>query len=267
MRKTTRFISFALVALLAVTAGQAAREIHRTTEAPPDGTVSVEIIAGSVEFIGWGQSTVEITGTLGEDVEGVEVETDSEGVEIEVELYDDDDGYGGNRNLDGAAHLVIHVPSGSHIEVETISASVSIEGIDGPIEVESVSGEIDVNSSSREIEISTVSGGIRVSGDTELESGNFETVSGSVEFDVPVSPRGRFSFEAVSGDVILRLPSGISAEFNVETFNGDIENELGPAARKTSPYLPSKSLEFRTGGGGARFSVESFSGSVKILQR
>lgn len=266
MRKTARLLSIVLVALLAVTAGQAAREIQRTIEATPDGTVSVEIIAGSLEFVGWGQPTVEITGSLGDDVEEVEIESDSDGVQIEVDLVDND-GYRGRRNLDGAAHLVIHVPFGSHIDAETVSASVSVEGIDGTIEIESVSGEVDVNSSSREIEISTVSGVIRVTGDTELESGDFETVSGRVEFDAPVSPRGRFSFEAVSGDVILRLPSGVSAEFNVETFNGDIENELGPAARKTSPYLPSKSLEFRTGGGGARFSIESFSGNVKILHR
>ena len=42
---------------------------------------------------------------------------------------------------------------------------------------------------------------------------------------------------------------------------------IGPEARRTNQYTPEKELSFTTGGGGARVSIETFSGAVKITTR
>lgn len=259
--KTTLSLLALLVALAAVTAAQAGREVNETRELAPDGTVSIELISGSVRFVGGSGSTVEISGTIGDDVERLEIDASANSVEIEVHLVE-----GRHRIYDAGADLVIRVPRGAEIQAETVSASISIEDVEGEVSIESVSGDVRIDSPVREAEVETVSSRVEVTDRARLRSGSFETVSGRINFEASIAD-GRFSFSAVSGDIVLRLGSDTSAEFEVETFSGDIDNELGPAATKTSPYLPSKSLEFSLGRGGARVSVESFSGSVKLLRR
>ena len=41
----------------------------RAVSAEPDGEVSVELIAGTIRVIGWDRSEVQVTGTVGDDVE------------------------------------------------------------------------------------------------------------------------------------------------------------------------------------------------------
>jgi hypothetical protein len=71
----------------------------------------------------------------------------------------------------------------------------------------------------------------------------------------------------MSGTVVLAVSPGIAADFEVSTFSGGISNAIGPEARRTNQYTPEKELSFTTGGGGARVSIETFSGGVKITTR
>jgi DUF4097 and DUF4098 domain-containing protein YvlB len=111
-----------------------------------------------------------------------------------------------------------------------------------------------------------VNGDITVSGG-ELESGDFSTVSGSIEYTGSLAKRGSFDFETHSGSVILNVPKDISAEFEVETFSGKIVNDFGKEAERTSKYAPGYELSFTVGSGSSRVSVSSFSGRVEIRNR
>jgi len=249
------------VLLVGLVAGPALadREIDETVSAAPDGEVSVELIAGTISVIGWDRSDVQVTGTVGDDVEEVEIDVDRGGVSIEVELRDDDDT---GRMNDASADLQIYVPVGSAIEVEAVSADITVKGVEGEIEIESVSGDLELDGSGSEIGAASVSGDIKVVSDRNVREGGFETVSGDIEFHAPLGA-GDLSFESVSGDVELRLPGGTSADFDIETFSGRIVNELGPSADERGDE-PGKHLEFTTGGGDARVEVESFSGRITI---
>jgi hypothetical protein len=68
----------------------------------------------------------------------------------------------------------------------------------------------------------------------------------------------------MSGKIELAVASDINADFHIETYSGSIDNEIGPPPRKTDEYGPGRELRFTAGAGGARVSVESFSGSVKL---
>jgi DUF4097 and DUF4098 domain-containing protein YvlB len=247
MNKTRKIIILVAILVLACVAAEAgSREVSETFAADPDGTISIELIAGSVRFVGWERDEVQITGRLGDDVEGLDIESTGKRTMIEVALIDS-----------------VHGAHNANAELE--SADLEVESVRGRVSIESVSGKVRIRGDVTEAEVSTVASSILVDSDTELRSGQFETVAGKIDFRGALSPNGRFSFESMSGSVTLRLPTGTSAEFDVETFSGDIDNELGPQARRTAEYGPGKSLRFSMGSGGARVSIESFSGHVKLL--
>jgi DUF4097 and DUF4098 domain-containing protein YvlB len=165
---------------------------------------------------------------------------------------------------DAGADLEIRVPVGSRLEVESISAGVVVEGVEGALDVECISANVEIQGAMRRAEVATVSGGIDLTSEEPLERGSFESVSGNVRVRAPLSPSGRFSFETISGKIDLLLPSDTSAEFDIETFSGEIDNEFGPEAERDSDLIGSTSLEFATGGGGARVEIESFSGRISL---
>jgi DUF4097 and DUF4098 domain-containing protein YvlB len=258
MRKTSKILlgSFLVAALPAAWAG----EVNITKPADPDGVVGIEIIAGTVDIVAWERDQVEITGTIDEDRLELDVYTDDGEIWIEVEPRD-------HRGMDWddiSAELTIRVPGGSSIEAETISADLNIDGVAGEVSVESVSGDLTVEGDLRAIAVESVSGRVRIDNRGDLEDGSFESVSGTVELSTGLTGDGRLTIEVVNGNIELRVPSGTSAEFDVSTFSGDIDNELGPPAKRTSDYLPSKEVSFTLGSGGARVSIECFNGRIKL---
>lgn len=249
-----------LMLTLALSAGvlMAGQRVQETRSLSSGGTVSIENIAGSITVIGWDRDEVEIDGNLGNDGDRLEVHGDQGHLSIEVELDNRR-----RRHLEGS-DLEIRVPRRGRLEIETVSARITVSEFDGQIEAESVSGSIEVRGQPRRVELSTVSSRIECITDGRLGDGEFESVSGRIEFDGDLSSGGDFDFETVSGTIELRLPSGVAADFEVSTFSGTISNDFGYRAEKTSRYLPSKELAFSVGGGGARVSVETLSGAIRI---
>lgn len=280
--------------LLPVAAG-AQTEVERRVSASPEGTVRIENAAGSVLVTGWERSEVAVTGTLGRQAEELAVETDGAEVEVEVELR-------GRHRSEGWAHLEVKVPRGSRVSVEGISTEVTVTGVAGEVEVETVSGAVRIEGAPRSVSVETVSGGIAVDADSaevsaesvsgaieltgvrrrlaagsvsgrvsvraeELERAEVEIVSGRAKLDVTLAPRAEVEVTSHSGGVELRLPRSTSAHFRVESFSGRIDNELGPPARRTGSFTSEKELDFTLGAGGARVSIETFSGDVKIAER
>ena len=251
-----------VVALFGWPASAAERQVHEVLPARADGTVSIEIVSGSVRFSGWDRNEVQIEGTLQEDVEGLDIDSGDSHVSIEVDLVDS----GGRLNR-ADAHLEIHVPSGSRFEAESVSADLTFESISGRVNVESVNGDVQIRGEVSEAEVSTVSSEITLETGAAFRDGDFQTVSGSVDFRGALAREARLNVESVSGDVTLRLDRSTAADFRVETFSGDIDNQLGPEARQSSPYVPAKTLSFSVGSGGARVTIESFSGKIHLLPR
>jgi hypothetical protein len=227
----------------------------------PGGTVTVENLAGSVRVQGWDRDEVKVLADLGRGTERLAVDSDPDSVEIEVVLES-----GRHRQVEGS-DLEIWVPRRIELGVETVSAAIELEGLTGSAEIESVSGRIRVSGDLEELSIEAVSGLVEVESSRSLEDLSIETVSGEASVEGDFHPSGDYEMETVSGFLDLAIPRGFCADFDVETFSGKIENEVGPEARKTSEYLPSKELSFSTCSGDARFSLSSFSGKVRIRER
>ncbi|MCA9756598.1 MAG: DUF4097 family beta strand repeat protein [Candidatus Eisenbacteria bacterium] len=287
-------VGLVLVASTAICAW-AGQTVDEKASVSKDGRVDIENLGGSVRVIGWDKNEVTVEGVLADDAEDFVFEADDRRTKIEVIFPRR---MRGNHDVD--SDLEVHVPKGSRVRVSTVSATIDIKDVTGSVDLESVSGEITVVGPMESAEAQSVSGELRisgkvgeidagsvsgdvildvpggdvavstVSGDIEtvggvFESGDFSSVSGSIEFDGAPTESGSLEFDCHSGRVRIKLPSDLSAEVDVNTFSGDIDSAFGPKPRRTSDYAPGKELSFTMGDGDARISINTFSGSVRIV--
>jgi DUF4097 and DUF4098 domain-containing protein YvlB len=274
-----------------------AEEVNRSIDAATSGHVDISNIAGSITVSGWNRSLVEVTGTLGRNVEELIVERDGDKVRIKVKVPRNS-----GRSID--SDLMIRVPEKSSIDVGTVSADIDVtdvrgsqslrtvsgdvttEFVGGRLRAESVSGDVNVsgNNADGDVTATTVSGDVtlfRVSGETHVEAvsgdltideGSFdraelETVNGEIQFLANLRRNGRLSIDTVNGDLEIDFRGELSATFDVDTFNGSIRNCFGPKPVRTSKYTPGLELEFTEGGGSARVVISTLNGDVNICKK
>lgn len=271
--------------------GFAGEDIDQTIGMPQDGLVRVENLAGRVELMTWDRAEAQIRGEAGDDVEEVEINSTSNGVQIRVRNRK------GTRNVDGT-RLYLKIPATASIEADSVSADISVIGNRGArIMLNTVSGDLDVDASPQQLELHSVSGDVEfrgavarssvetvsgeiemsgltgevsistVSGDVSLEAGEvsrgkFESVSGDMTLDLSVGDSGRLSCDSMSGDVQLRLPGSQQAEFIAQSYSGDVQSEFGKSSRASKG--PGVMLQHREGDNGAQIRLETFSGDVSI---
>jgi DUF4097 and DUF4098 domain-containing protein YvlB len=291
--KRVVFLVLAVVAAAGVV--HADRTIDETRPLAADGRVEIDNISGEVNVTGWGGDSVRITGTLEDGVKELDISSSGSRLSIEVDLDRR------TRN-NGSAYLTVKIPATANLEIETVSADISVDGVSGELQLESVSGQVEISGETRSVDASSVSGDVIatstagsselesvsgdiivrhasgrldagvVSGNIEIEGGELdgfdaETVSGSIFCAAQPTDRGRFVMETMSGKIEMVVSPDINADFYIETYSGSIKNDIGPPAKRTDEYGPGKELRFTAGSGGARVSIESFSGSVKLRAR
>ena len=274
-----------------------AEEVDRTIDADSDGHVDVSNIAGSVTVHGWSRDSVEVTGTLGRNVEELILERDGDKILVKVKVP-----RRGGRGIE--SDLRISVPQNSSLDVGAVSADIDVTDISGEqslhtvsgdvsteytgadLSAESVSGDVEVSGNNVEGEVaaSTVSGDVtlfRVSGEVEAESvsgdvivdegafskAELNTVNGEIVFQGALDDDGKLSIETVNGSIEIDFVGSVSAKFSVDTFNGGINNCFGPKAERTSKYTPGWELEFTEGSGDGRVDVSTMNGRVSICKK
>ncbi len=292
--------SLGLLALALAAASPAAiagTPISQRAAADPAGQVEISNISGSVVVTGWDRNEIEVTGELGEGTEKLEFARAGQLTRVKVIMPK-------RSSHVESTDLILKVPAGSSIAVNTVSADLRVEGVRGSQRLQSVSGDIRTGVDREDVECKTVSGNIRVtgagqpslttvmtvSGDATLErlagEVNGNTVSGdltvamgetsrsrlrSTSGDLVVKGRladdARLDFESMSGDVGVDLEGPVNAEFDVSSFNGDISNCFGPKPMRTDEYAPGTELRFRQGTGGARVRVKTFNGDVRLCNK
>jgi len=287
----------ALAVLLLPWAAHAATTVDEHRPASPQGTVEINNVAGSVDVQGWDKSEVAVSGTIGKDVERVDVTSEGNHTSIRVILP-----RGPNWGMrDGSAHLTIQVPVNSSVTASLVSSDFKISAVHGALELRTVSGSIG-GEGGGDLHANSVSGDIRlkatsarmievrsVSGDIELTAGNVEieatTVSGSVRLKLGTVSRARLKTvsgevsatlaaaadaqiegESISGDIKLDFAGAPDADYDIRTLSGNIDNCFGPKA--TEPrHGPGARLMFKSGEGSARVRITTQSGEVRLCAR
>ena len=294
--RSTRLALFAACALLPCLAAPAfasTRPVAAQQAADPTGTVEIINVAGSVEVTGWNEPLVDVSGTMGDKVERVEVSGGGSHTTVRVVLPSGTSWMG-----DSSAHLKIKVPHGSSVEVSLVSADLAVSAIDGNQKLQTVSGDIS-GTAGGNLQINTVSGDVRmtthddhalqiktisgdlnvsgadgdvqvktVSGDAQLTLGSLtsariESVSGDVLVSSTLAPTGQFDASSISGDLHVKFAAQPDADIDVQSFSGDISNCFGPKPTEEH-YGPGSRLNFRSGKGGGKVHLETKSGDVSV---
>lgn len=273
-----------------------AEEIDRTLDAAPDGHVDVSNISGEVTVRGWSRDKVEVTGTLGKNVEELIFERDGDKITIKVKVP---------RHMGRGieSDLYISVPENSSIDVGAVSADINVADVRGEQRLNTVSGDVNTESAGSDVMAETVSGDVEVngdgkqgetrantvsgdvtlfrvagivsgesvSGDVVIDEGSFSrvdlgTVNGELIFQAELMKDGKLHAETVNGDVDVELAGDVSARIEVSTFNGRIRNCFGPEAQRTSKYAPGWNLSFTEGDGDGRIDISTMNGDVNLCR-
>src|ERR1700723_4098782 len=116
----------------------AATSVDEHRPANPQGAVEIDNVAGLIDVRGWDKSEVAVSGTIGKDVERVDVTGDSNRTSIRVVLP-----RGMHFGMsDGEARLVIHVPTNSSVSASLVSSDLKVSAVHGALELRTVSGNI-----------------------------------------------------------------------------------------------------------------------------
>ncbi|HEX7964926.1 MAG TPA: DUF4097 family beta strand repeat-containing protein [Gammaproteobacteria bacterium] len=274
--------------------GDGGHSVNESRPVKPDGEVRVDNLAGTVRVEGWDKNEVRVSGSLGGQVERLEITGDDSSLSIRVILPQ-------HNCRDCEADLQINVPRSSRLEVSTVSADVEANDVNGSQQLGTVSGNIILRSGSGRVEVRTVSGDVTVVGsaknaqvsgnsvsgtvhisnvdgsvDAESVSGDvrvsashltgvkMSATSGNLMFQGTLAKGGNYDFHNVSGDVQLAVGMNPSARFDLSSFSGGIDNSFGPKPTRVSKYSPGMELRFTNGAADAEVDAQTMSGEIHL---
>jgi DUF4097 and DUF4098 domain-containing protein YvlB len=273
----------------------AGRAVEERRPAAAKGIVEIIDLTGSVEVTAWDRPEIEVTGTVDDNIERVDLTTNGDRTIINVILHS------GMKRFGDETRLLIHVPVASAVSATLVSADFKLNGIQGDVKVQTVSGDVtgsvDGNlrantvsgnvkvtaQKARRIEIRTITGDIHLAGgDAEVEittvsgtaqvqlgtltRGRFKSISGDQSVEFALAPDAQLDGESVSGNIVFNFPTTPDAEFDVQSFSGDLSSCFGPPPAK-SGYGSGSRLAFKSGEGHARVHVDTKSGDVKLCNK
>ena len=294
--RTSIFFFFGLVWVAIVCAAEG-RTYSEHLAASPNGAVQINNVSGSVTVNGWDKPEVDIQGTLGAEVDRVDVTRTGDSIAIKVLLPEN---VNHARGRGAEALLQIHVPMNSTVEVSTVSAPISVDGIHGASKLHSVSGDVHAGLAGAEEEANSVSGNVYVSGNPTVATLRASTVNGTVflthgvgdisvhtvngRLDLAVDGSKKVAAGSVSGDVVIsghllsdaqmkattvdgKLAVKVSADagysYDIATFGGSIhtcfggQTGSGPLSGQVGP----------NGAGHASVNLRSLHGGIELCDR
>lgn len=197
----------------------------------------------------------------------------------------------------GSMDLRITVPAWMRLDLSGTYTDVIVEGVQGQINVDTVRGDITVKGGSDFVNLKSIEGivtlegasgrvnvhsvneGIRladISGDVIAESVNgpivmermqassldVATVNGPISYEGTIRSDGQYRITSHNGSVTMAIPDNTSATVSVRTYNGTLAANFqvpqDEATRRNKRY------NFTLGSGGARITLESFGGTIRI---
>lgn len=275
----------------------------RTFTVGGNGSLKLSNVAGDVKVTGGGGSEIKVEARVRgrgkteaearAQIDSVKVDMRQNGSRVDVETTHE-------KNSRAWVDYTVVVPTGTSVEVRSVSGDLEVSEIGGSSRAETVSGDIVATGLAQVAALRSVSGDVRatglssegavtfnsVSGDVTItrlkaKTATFETVSGdarvdgcecggaqssSVSGDVTytgtLAKGGRYSFNSHSGDIVLVTPSGF--ELNAATFSGDLRVDGLTGEGDTDRRGPGRTRRGTVGGGGAVVEAKTFSGDLRV---
>ena len=294
--RNTFLIHLLLVSALTTATAQQKVDIHRAST--PTVSVRVGGAVSSVRVIAWEHDSVALTGALGAgsrmDGGPSNVSGPISGMKFYVEAADE--------SALRANKLELRVPRNARVWIKAGSADIEASGVTGGLDLNIVGGSVRVNAKPRELLVesmdgavtvsgnvsyarlktatgditflgrgedvsaTTVSGAIRV-GEGTVERGRFESVTGPITFSSDLARGGDARFDTHSGAIELRLAPRAAVEIDAASVTGSIENAWTFSRPVVGREGRGMELGISSGTSGARVSIRSFKGNVRLSAR
>jgi hypothetical protein len=140
----------------------------------------------------------------------------------------------------------IRVPRGVAVDLRTVNGGVQMIGLEGDVRARSTNGGISgVALVTSSVDAAVTNGGVEIELAQPIAEGNLE-------------------LEAVNGGVTIKLPADTKADITGRCVNGGISTER--LQLETVGEQTKRRLDARLNGGGARVSLETVNGGVRILR-
>ncbi len=154
--------------------------------------------------------------------------------------------------------------------IENVTGNLSFRSTSGRTEVYGLAGNVDLRKTSGDsglfnvlgnIEISTTSGKIEL----EQEEGalRISSQSSDVEITTTMLNGDKYVAETISGSIDFKIPVGVDSRIDLETVSGTINTNLPLTVRSFSDQRLSGEL----GAGGPRIELSSISGDIKLEEK
>jgi DUF4097 and DUF4098 domain-containing protein YvlB len=150
--------------------------------------------------------------------------------------------------------------------VESMDGSVDVSGFVSYGRIKTATGDITFQGTGEDMTVATVSGTIRV-GDGSVERARFESVTGPIVFGADLVRGGDARFDTHSGAIELRLSRKAEVEIDASSVTGAIENAWSSRRPAIGREGRGMELGISSGMGGARVSVRSFKGNIKLATK
>ena len=139
----------------------------------------------------------------------------------------------------------VRVPRGVHVDLRTVNGGVQLKGLDGDIRARSTNGGVTGAAlTPSSLDAAVTNGGIEIELAKSVSSGTFD-------------------LEAVNGGVSINLPEDSKADITGRCVNGGISVATG-LSLETSGEQSRRRLDAKMNGGGARISLETVNGGVRV---
>ncbi len=265
------------------------------------GAVDLSLVSGPVTVTAWDRAEVRVRGRSDRLPFRFERSDGPNGGSVRVYTVRGRNRSSGDQQLDVVVPVGTRVIANSvsgdvrvrgvhgELDAETVSGDVDVQDATRRVSVTSVSGSVHGQSLDGEVRARSVSGDVRianvrgeadvgsVSGNVEVRAGQLgrlraQTTSGDIAYDGTFARDGRYDLGTQSGEVRLVLPPDAGAALSLQTFSGSIDTSIPltmqPSARggDGSPLRSARRMEFTIGGGGARITAQSFSGTIVIAR-
>jgi len=246
--------SVAAVVLVSSISLSAFADINETIEnsfiVEDNSTFSLSNINGSVDIVSWNENNIKVVATIEadnqEDRDRIKVNMNQSGKRVSV-MTEYEKSHRNNRHSSGEVSYKVWVPAKTNLEdIELVNGSLTIEDVHGEVEAQLVNGSIKATGLQKDSELSSVNGSIKA---------YYQSFDSSMVDDVEI--------ETVNGSIKLYLPDDANAKLDIDTMHGSIKTDFGLRAEKNS--FVGKNLKGNIGQGGAKISLESVNGSIKVL--
>lgn len=278
-QRAARISAVAIVAVIALGAGQARKEYRYTVRARSSVTITNQYGPISVKPAPGNQ--VLVTATTHSDKVEVDQSQSGNRVDILSHLLP-----GANAD-NGRVEYEVQVPPDTSVTLHSTTGPLSAERLRGDVILEGATAKVDVRDvSDVHVHVRTLNGPVTltnihdghveitsVSGDVTLNSVNGPLVqvnssSGKIHYDGDFGAGGEYFLTSHSGDIEATAPDDASIDVTARSVRGHVENDFNLEPKHT-PFALKAGSAFAGTIGRAASSVKllSFSGKIHLKKR